>query len=410
MKESREIPRVLLLSAEAPHSGTPGGVVLQRLFSAYPPDRLLVVTNNPPPSQSTVLACRYERLRLGADPLRATRFAHWRPVLRSLGGSAWQRLSRIQTLLGEFKPDLVVTLMQDSWFYDLAARYADAQSLPLVLLVHDLSHGFETVPASLKRRQLDRDRKVVVQASARLCISEPMAGFFRQTFGVRAGVLLPPRSESPVSQDPAACAKLKAAGRLTLGYAGGLHYGYGEQLLRLLPVLRSTGTRVEMFGPRPSGIVSPLNDATDVFTFHGLAPTPEDAWRGLLEHCDALIQPYLNPPGFHELQYRTHFPSKLGDALSLGLPLLVTGPEFASGLAWCAEHPGSALVVTDASSAALSSALVRLRDDSTLRVALARQAQDASSNFDAARLRGEFMDILASQTSASHRSDHEATS
>ncbi len=388
------LPRVLFLSSEAPHTGGAGAIVFHRLLRDYPPERLLVVTNHPPPAGTATLPCRYASLPLAADRLNRTRFWPWRARLRALGAGALVSLRRIDAALAGFAPDVVVTLMQDSWFYDLAARYAAARSLPLVLMVHDLAHGFEPVPRWLLARQFTRDRAVVHQAASRLCISQPMAGYFMREFGASAEVLLPPRSEESFGQSPDACRSLKSPGRLTLGYAGGLHYGYGEQLLRLLPVLRGTQTIVELFGPTPAGVVRALADATDVFRFHGYSPTPETAWREIVARCDAVLQPYLNPAGPHELQYRTHFPSKLGDCLALGLPLLITGPEYASGMAWCLAHPGCALTVTSPDAAEFAAALRRLRDEPDLRVTLAQAAQKVSGEFAPAPLRAKFRAAL----------------
>ncbi|MBA4138076.1 MAG: hypothetical protein C0518_12235 [Opitutus sp.] len=400
----RSLPRALLLSAESPHTSAAGAIVLHRLFGKFPKSKLLVVTNHLPPAGAATLDCRYEHLPLAADRLSRTRFWEWRPLLRTLGASALVKLERVDALLGGFTPEVVVTLMQDSWFYDLAARYAFARNLPLVLLAHDLAHGFEPVAPRWQARQLVRDRRVARQAFARLCISEPMSEFFQREFGVPSETLLPPRSEEPVAQQPEKCAELKTARRLTLGYAGGLHYGYGEQLLRMIPVLRATGARVEMWGPRPAGAVCALLDATDVFTFHGYAPSPEGAWRGMLECCDAVLQPYLNPAGKFEQQYRTHFPSKLGDALALGLPLLITGPDFASGLRWCLSRGDIAATVTDPRPEALRATLETLRDSPARRLELATQAQAAAPAFDPVPLRARLAAVLenAAHLSADH--------
>jgi glycosyltransferase involved in cell wall biosynthesis len=389
-----DLPRILFLSNEAPHLAAAGAIIFYRLLQDYPADRILVVTNSPLPPETSRLACRYESLPLAADRLNRTRLAPWRPILRALGGSVLPRLGRIDTVLRDFKPDVVVTLMQDSWFYDFAARYARARKLPLLLFIHDLAHGFEPVPASLKARQLRRDREVFQQATRRLCVSPGMVAYFQREFGIEGEICLPPRSDAPPMQDPEACRLLKTPGRLTLGYAGGLHYGYGEQLLQMLPVLRETGTVVELFGPAPGGKIAALREATDVLHFNGYVSPPEQAWRELLMRCDAVLQPYLNPPGEHHLQYRTHFPSKLGDCLSLGIPMVITGPSDASGVAWCLNHPGCALAITEPAS--LAHALYRLRDDANQRVILARRAQEAAVNFSSAALKQKLRDVLGS--------------
>jgi glycosyltransferase involved in cell wall biosynthesis len=392
------LPRVLFLTSEAPHTAAAGAIVFHRLLRDYPPERLLVVTNTPPPVGDGRLACRYTHLPLAVDRLNRTRFWPWRANLRTLGASTLVRLTRVDAALEGFVPDVVATLMQDSWYYDLAARYARRRGLPLVLFSHDLAHGFEPVPAWLQKRQLRRDRAVYRQAAVRLCVSQGMADFYAQAFGAPGEVLLPPRSDETPSQSPECCRQLKRPGRLTLGYAGGLHYGYGDQLLRLLPVLRETGTIIEMFGPEPGGSVAPLRDATDALCFNGYAPTPEEAWREILRRCDAVIQPNLNPPGPHELQYRTHFPSKLGDCLALGLPLLITGPDYASGVRWCLARSGCALTVTETGPAALAGALARLRDDAMLRISLSACAQSFARAFDAPALRAQLHTALVALT------------
>lgn len=388
------LPRVLFLTNESPHTAAAGSIVFHRLYQDYPADRLLVVTNRLPPAEAGRLACRYEYLPLAADRLSRTRLWLMRPALRALGASALVRLDRVDRLLEGFKADVVVTLMQDSWYYDLAARYALDRGLPLVLFGHDLPSQFEPVPGWLHSRQAARDRAVYRQAAARLCISRGMVDWFAAAFDATGTVLLPPRSDNTPAQKPELCRMLKTPGRLTLGYAGGLHYGYGEQLLTMLPVFRQLGVRVEMFGSVPAGNVATLADATDVFHFHGHAPTPEAAWQGLLAHCDAVLQPYLNPPGQHELQYRTHFPSKLGDCLALGLPLLITGPAYASGMAWCLDHPGCALGVSESGGPPLLAALQRLQAEPELRVSLATRAREVGGKFAPAALRRQLTDAI----------------
>lgn len=118
---------------------------------------------------------------------------------------------------------------------------------------------------------------------------------------------------------------------LTLGYAGSVAYGYGEELVKLIPVLREVGARIRMFSPKPSRSLDALNQASDVVEICGYRPAME-AWREIQETCDAVILPYMNPAEGNESLYRTHFPSKLTEYLALGMPVIVSGPEFATGV------------------------------------------------------------------------------
>ena len=402
---SHDLPRVLFLTNEAPHNAGAGAIVLHRLFSGYPPDRLLIITNRLPPDSAQRLLSPYRRLVLAVDRLNRTRFWLWRPALRALGASCLPATSRVDACLQKFRPQIVATLMQDSWYYDLAARYARQRGLPLVLFVHDLPDGFAPVPSWVGAGLRRRDAAVYRQAVHRFCISAPMRKHFCEQFGIDGEVLLPPRSDTIIALAPDHCSRLKTPGRLTLGYAGGMHYGYGEQLLQMLPVLRATGTRLEVFGPPPAGAVAALQEATDLIEFHGYISPPEEAWRRLIDRCDAVLQPYLDPPGGHARQYRTHFPSKLGDALSLGLPLLITGPADASGVAWCREHGDCALHVAGPAPKALQAALERLRDEPQLRLELANRGQSAAAAFSAPPLRRRLQTQLAGLDGALHPPD-----
>jgi hypothetical protein len=144
---------------------------------------------------------------------------------------------------------------------------------------------------------------------------------------------------------------------------------------------------LHLFTDPPAGNVACLREATDVITFHPRSASPEETWEQVLRCCDVVLQPYLNPPGQHALQYQTHFPSKLGDILSLGLPVLVTGPGDAGGVAWCLARPGSAVVLTETDAGLIHGALNDLRHDGSWRVELGRGAQRWATAFDPAGLR-----------------------
>lgn len=383
-----EHPRLLFITNEPPHTAAAGSIYFHRLFEDYPAERLHILTNRAGPASAERLPCRYSEWQLPVDRLSRTRFWKWRTALRVVGAGSLLSLGKIDRLIGGFRPDAIVTLMQDSWYYELAARYAKSRKLPLVLFVHDLPHGFEPVANGLLKRQRERDLEIYRQAAVRLCVSEGMEAWFKADYGLPGEVMHPPRSPRIAAQEAEVCRGLKNAGRLTLGYAGGLHYGYGEQIAAMLPVLRATGSRLKLSCPPPSGKLSTLQeDGKDVLEFLGYAPTPEEAWSRIVSECDAVLLPYLNPPGNHHLQYQTHFPSKLGDMLSLGLPLLVTGPEDASGMHWCRTNGDFSVCVSDPSPAALEAAIASLRDDPALRVRLARAAGTAAKAFDAGALK-----------------------
>lgn len=121
-------------------------------------------------------------------------------------------------------------------------------------------------------------------------------------------------------------------GALTLGYAGSVAYGYGEALVSLIPVLREVGARILISTPRPPYKLKGLLEATDVVEWMPHRMNILEMWRTMQERADVMILPYSNPAGDNEMLYRTHFPSKLTEYLGLGMPVVVSGPEFATGV------------------------------------------------------------------------------
>lgn len=205
---------------------------------------------------------------------------------------------------------------------------------------------------------------------------------------------------------------------LTLGYAGSLAYGYGEALVALISVLREVGARLLISAPRPPEKLKALLEATDVVEWMPHRADINEMWRTMQERADVMILPYMNPAGSNELLYRTHFPSKLTEYLALGMPVIVSGPEFATGVGWALgerreakgggqevqnferDHfdilkraPNGAVPCTTREE--LVACLSMLKQDGELRRELAGQALQAGQrDFDPVRIRESFWQTL----------------
>jgi hypothetical protein len=235
---------------------------------------------------------------------------------------------------------------------------------------------------------------------------------------------------------------------LTLGYAGSLAYGYGEALVALIPVLREVGARILISSPRPPEKLKALLEATDVVEWMPHRADIMDMWRTMQARADAMILPYMNPAGSNELLYQTHFPSKLTEYLALGMPVIVSGPEEATGVRWAlgkgpeargkrqeaggkeARHeaigegheakggegnfdrshfeivkgaPNGAVPCT--SREELVAVLRRLKTDGELRRELAKRAVEAGRrDFDPVRIKRDFGAVLSETTLTAQRS------
>jgi len=338
------LKKILILSEQIPHSVSAGNIQLLRLFLDYPADKLLVI-GPPVPEGAKRLACRYESLVPAFNRLNTTRFHAWRRTARMLGLLPLNSLQEVDRLVGNFQPDLVLSLMENSDYYEVAEKYARSRGVPLYLIVHDTNEEFEKVFSWAKPRQLAKDQRIYRFARERFCISPEMAEFNEKRFGVAGKVLYPIPDPEIRPRSLEWSNALRQPPHLTIGYAGSMAYGYAEMMLKSLPILEKAGARLEICSPRPAGKVAELLQSSNV-KWHGYQQTPAAGIKLLQERCDLLWLPYLEPPGENEKLYRTHFPSKLCDYLQTGMTIWVTGPEFATGVRWWSgrsHHPATSL-------------------------------------------------------------------
>jgi glycosyltransferase involved in cell wall biosynthesis len=221
-----------------------------------------------------------------------------------------------------------------------------------------------------------------------------MEEFCHRKFNARGEVLYPIRDDALAPRPIEESRQLKKAGVLTLGFAGNLGYGYGEQLVRMLPALRQARARVVVFGRRPGPDCVELERATDCIDLRGFVPSKQ-AWDGIKQECDAVIFPYLNPAGRMQLLYSHHFPSKLAEYLALGMPVFMAGPAEATGVRWASANPSAVLLETALDCESMAASLGRLREDAPMRMAMAAAALAAgSASFDPVAIRDQMIKAL----------------
>lgn len=380
------LPRVLLLTREIPQGANAGSQQLLRALRDYPADRLLVIGPAPMPGAER-LACEYLAYPLPVTRWINTRFHHWVNLANTLGLVPRPRRAWLRDRVARFRPDLVVTVMDCLSYYSIAAAVARESGTPLFTITMDRPDSFERVARRWRGVQLARIGRFYRAAAGNLAVSRQMTVWLQRIFGAKAFThYFAPSADIPRGE-PAACRQTRAPGRFVLGYAGSLEYGYERQIAALLPELEAAGITLRVHSAHANRL--PASPALDSRPF---LPVKE-LWRELLAGCDALLLPY---PFNHEeaTLYRTHFPTKLSEYCTLGLPLFLLGPACATGIRWGLDHPGTALVVTSREPAAWRHALLRLKQEPELRVQLAAGAQQIAG--------------LEFAPAASHRRFHEA--
>ena len=379
-----------MISDEGPQTGTAGGILLHRLLAAHPPEGLRVIARCVPTIGDPLPGVHYAQLLTPWAAFERSRFNRLKRSMRALGLVPGVPQATLDRLVGDFSPDLVLCVMQHASYYDAAWSFARCRNLPLVVIVHDINDGFEPVLPWARAAAPPRDGRFYRFARCRLCVSPEMAGLCESFYGARGDVLYPNRSPDLAPRAYDDSASLRTPGTLTLGFAGNLGYGYGTEILRLLPALREAGARVVIYSRRPAGPYAALAEAPDVCDWRGFVPSAQ-AWSAIQRDCDAVWLPYPNPAGSMEQLFRYHFPSKLPEYLALGMPVLVTGPSYATGAKWAIGHPAATVFSPAESLPEFSRLLVRLREQGVLRRALAEAAWSAGeADFSPRKLEADF--------------------
>jgi len=290
----------------------------------------------------------------------------------------------------DFRPEVVVHILSSLAYSELAYSHSVRYGVPLILIVHDDPEDFNISYSWANRLTRLQVQRIYRHAASRLCISPEMEHELRERHGVAGTVMYPNRSEAITPRLPEISGSLKEPGVLTLGFAGGLSYGYGDRLLELVPVFRKASVKVRVYGGN-----LPVSDCSDVLLNQGRISSPETLWERVKNECDAVLLPYCLPHHGHQNLFRTHFPSKLPEYLALGMPIVIIGPSYATGIKWGRCNPESCVALADQDEDSISKVLTHLRLDGGLRVRLSLcSVATGNRHFDPVAIRSFFQNHL----------------
>jgi hypothetical protein len=387
-------PRLLFVTSEIPQTRNAGSMQLYRALQGYPGDRIRVI-GMPLEEGAKGLPCEYRTRRLFTYRLVNTRFRKWATGLNALDLWPEPGLSRTIAMLEGFKPDLVVTVMDKLSYYKHAWKVAQRLVAGLVTISMDDPQTFE-VTNPLFQGAFDRLLSRLYQSTAlSLGVSQEMSAYIQTQFGKASETFYFGPPDGLKVRAAAESLRLRDPGRLTLAFAGTMSLGYREGIIALLPALEAANARLHVYS-RPFDLI----EHPCVINRGFLAP--EALWPVIQDECDAVLLPYAYDGDILRV-YRTHFPTKLSEYCWTGMPMLLSGPEIATGVRWGMRHPGAALVVTDPGSPECAATLESLRTDHALRERLAYgSASVAAGEFDPGAVRLRFAEMMR-KALASHR-------
>jgi len=353
-------PKVLLLLDEIPQSINAGSIQFYRLLENYPPENLMVVGRKPVEGAS-ILKCRYLKLKYKiVDRLRLTRFMPWVSNLEALGLIRYKLPRHLKKEIDAFKPDIVLSLMQLYMYYSTAYKFAKSSNLPLFMVCHDDAEQFSRCGRFFLPYLSKKNTAILKYASKIFCISPEMAEEWQKRYGCISEVLYPIPASTLLPRPMEHALTLRDRSNLTIGFAGSLAYGYREGFQELIPKLTNTNIQLFIYREIEPSLVNPN------VSFRGFSHTPEEVWERIKEECDAVILPYSFDTSFSDL-YATHFPSKLVEYLLLGMPVVVRGPDYATGIKWSKKHQEATVVSSDLNDDQLMTALIELSNSPEMR-------------------------------------------
>jgi glycosyltransferase involved in cell wall biosynthesis len=380
------VRNIAIITSETPNSLHAGSMQLLRVFRDYPADKLMVLGPQPPAGANT-LACVYRTLAFPIMRWRNTRF-HRQAMSLVLLHRWFRRSPRfVWKLLGDFEPDAVFTVMDNFSHYFTAYEYARRKRLPLITITMDEPDSFEKILPLLRARQRVKIAEVYRYAERNLCVSRQMTAHIASSYDCTTETFYfgPPEGVTP--RPAAEAGHLRRDGRLVLGFAGSLSYGYGETLRRICAELLGCPVLVRIYSRNEPLWASPNME------YAGCLPS-EELWATFKKECDASLLVYAFD--YHENRlYRTHFPTKLSEYAWLGMPMVMVGPDYATGITWGLENSGCAMVYDKADFRSLPQWLEALASSPDLRCGMAESAAAAAKEeFDPTAIREKFTRLL----------------
>lgn len=319
--------------------------------------------------------------------LARTRFGSYAQDVMSLWRGGWID-SELAVPEDADVPTVVMTVAHGDACY-AAMRYANRHNLPLVTFFHDWWPDIAGVHR-IFRRILNRSfLRLYQESSLALCVGPGM----KDELGPHANskVLLPIPAANNSTENRSATASKKNR-PFKLLYAGSLA-DYGPMLIAALENLKDHPTiRLEVRGNSkdwPDAIKNEMRECGLLLPFE-----PRQQLDDWLNSADA----FLVPQSFeqqHSRLMQTNFPSKMLEFAQFGKPLLLWGPNYASGSRWATET-GCGLVVDLEEPDYLRQAVERLSGDPDMQERLAAAAKSAAAGpFNPQRIQSDFIEWLA---------------
>jgi glycosyltransferase involved in cell wall biosynthesis len=398
-KPVSNLPSTLIVWSWLPCTNTGAGILMHRLFSGFPQDRLWALA-------STI----GQRAAAPYHPLPAPehqvtfpeiqiprRWIHRLALLLNRLPIPWIVWRGVQLVRKE-KIEAIFTVPWDH--FTIAAYLIHAiTGRPLFMYIMDDPAGTRRI-AGLQPPLYAVFMPRIMRSARRVWgVSQGLCDYFERTYGVSCLPLLPLLDLESFQKRSAR----KAAGTdrsFHVVFTGTVYSAQVDALRRLVRV-------VDQYNGTPDDVIRlTLYTSSSAATLDRAGLTGKNIRRdevaqedvaGVLAEADVAFLPLSFEPALRHV-VETSLPSKIAEYLAAGLPILAHAPASSTVARYCREF-GCGLVVDEPDDAALRDALLQLKNDPALRLKLsARALEIAKENHDASRIAPTFQEQIRSQT------------
>ena len=378
------------------------GRVLNRCLSSMDRIKVLVVSSVVPNALGSGGELLLHRI-LKFNPRIESEVVRWQEFpfrlkligkLRQLGfrslSQAWECLfpvlptdKMVNDLLHSFRPHVLVTVAH-GWWHIKARKVAKEFKLPLMSLFQDWWPDFPEIPIAFRSRVEREFRETCGASDVVVCVSD---GMCRELGEPENALILHPAPSLAGQREDNCEFQLP----LRVAYFGNLSE-YGPLIENALRALNSSDlVRLEVFGPSPLWTSGAEDEFRSRGVYHGFIPS--NKLTEPLQRFEAALVVMSFAPS-QRRRMATSFPSKMTDAMRLGLPVVIWGPEYCSAVKWAGAGE-RALCVTDPNPSALRRALEELAASPAKQKRFAKASREAAAtDFNHERIQTQFIDAL----------------
>jgi glycosyltransferase involved in cell wall biosynthesis len=283
---------------------------------------------------------------------------------------------------------------------DLPAAYLASKlaSVPFIAYFFDY-YSYQAIVPLYKPFTHFAERLVVTGADAVIVPNEHLADEYRRRYGVQAVVIHNPLDDEqsvPVDSEQIDPVEI-GTDTLSIVYTGQVydaHYDAFITLVQAMERLNDPRLKLHIYTAQPVEVLQNAGIRGAV-VFH--PHLPQSAIRPVQRQADVLFLPLAFNSPYPEI-IRTSAPSKLGEYLISGRPILAHVPKGSFVASYLREH-NCGLVVDDQDPQLLAEALQKLVRDAELRTTLVRNAQQrASIDFNGYHARAALFSLIGSAT------------